>query len=178
MQRQIALLIFLLSCIQIGSGYILKSDVLSGGGTGMFSSSYIAKGSLSQMTTSSPWLTSSGYKAIVGFWHPYPFGPGVEEKFSGQGQIPFRYFLYPNTPNPVRDFLTIKYSIAKRNKVILDIYNPLGQKVATLIDEVQNPGDYKVTWHLPKNCLPAGVYFYRLKAGDYESIKKMVLLQK
>lgn len=159
------------------NAYILKSDVLSSGGTEMVSSSYILKGTLSQMTASSPWLTSSGYRAIIGFWHPYPLTK-IREKFMEKVKFPLCFYLYPCSPNPATEFVTIRYSIARRSNVLLELYNPLGQKVATLINEMQEPGNYKVTWKIQKGEIPAGVYFYRFKAGDYEKIRKMVILKK
>lgn len=177
MRSFIALLIMLGIAVQLGSGYILKSDVLSSGGIGMNSSSYIAKGTLSQMTASNPWLTTPGYRAIIGFWHPYPPGPGIEEKFGNQDQIQLRYFLYPNTPNPVMNSTTIRYSIAKKSKVVLEVFNTLGQKVTTLIDREQPAGSYNVTWDIQTCQIPAGVYFFRLRAGDYEKIRKMIILK-
>ncbi|MGB9721073.1 MAG: T9SS type A sorting domain-containing protein [bacterium] len=112
----------------------------------------------------------------MGFWHPYPPGPGVEEKYNTSGIIPFKNNLYQNTPNPASNHTIIKYSIAKKGNVLLEVYNTAGQRVATLVNEEQMPGIYKVTLQNLKDQIPAGIYFYRLKTGDYERIKKLVII--
>jgi hypothetical protein len=159
-----------------GAAFQLKSDVLSSGGTEMTSAGYIAEGTLSQLTASSPWLTSAGHKAIIGFWHPFSTGPGIEERFENLGPPAYINFLYPNSPNPALGHTTIQYSIAKEGSVILEVYNILGQCVASLVDGKQMPGVYKVTWNFSMNRLPAGVYFCRLKTVDYTKIRKMVIV--
>ena len=174
--KYLTVLIGLCTALHEGFAYLLKSDVLSSGGTKMTCASYIAKGTLSQVTASSPWLTSAGYKAIIGFWHPFPSGPGIYEKFSQPGQTIFRNFLYQNVPNPAFGSTTINYSIAQKGKVLLEVFNTLGQRIMCLVDQKQLPGVYKVTWNFIINHVPAGVYFYRLKAGNYEKIRKMVVL--
>ena len=61
------------------------------------------------------------------------------------------------------------------NDVDLSIYNILGQKVATLVNEKQKAGSYQVEWDA--SGFASGVYYYRLEAGDFVDIKKMILLQ-
>ncbi|CUS89839.1 T9SS type A sorting domain-containing protein, partial [Candidatus Kryptobacter tengchongensis] len=70
---------------------------------------------------------------------------------------------------------TIKYSIPNTERVTLKIYNILGQEVATLVDEEQKPGVYELKFDASN--LASGVYFYRLKAGGFVDIKKMVLVR-
>ncbi|MFQ6002928.1 MAG: FlgD immunoglobulin-like domain containing protein, partial [Candidatus Zixiibacteriota bacterium] len=62
----------------------------------------------------------------------------------------------------------------------LRIYNVLGKLVRTLVDEPKEPGTYKVTWDGKDdqgNDVASGIYFYRIKAGDFSTVKKMVLLK-
>ena len=61
------------------------------------------------------------------------------------------------------------------SKVRLEIYNLIGQKVETLINEEKSAGTYEVTWDAAN--LPSGVYFYQLKDGNYVETKKMILLR-
>jgi hypothetical protein len=154
----------------------LKSDVLSSGGTWAVSTSFIGECTLSQLTASNPWLTSAGYKAIIGFWHPFSTGPGIEERFENLSPPAYINFLYPNSPNPTLGHTTIQYSIAKEGSVILEVYNILGQCVASLVDGKQMPGVYQVIWTLQEDRLPAGVYFYRLKTAEYTKVRKMVVI--
>jgi|GEM_PF-4198020 len=74
-------LISLILAVSITFAYQLKSDVLSNGGTNMVSTNYIANGTFSQFTASSAWLTSTGYKAVIGFWNP-SYETFIHEKYS------------------------------------------------------------------------------------------------
>jgi hypothetical protein len=93
--------------------------------------------------------------------------------------IPHNYYLYQNFPNPFNPISKIKYQIAKTKskyqKVQLIIYNSLGQKIKTLVNEEQEPGTYEVTFD--GSNLASGVYFYRIQAGDYSNVKRMVLIK-
>lgn len=90
-------------------------------------------------------------------------------------EIPLTYALYQNYPNPFNPTTTIKYSIPRTERVTLKIYNILGQEVATLVDEEQKPGVYELKFDASN--LASGVYFYRLKAGGFVDVKKMVLMK-
>jgi hypothetical protein len=94
--------------------------------------------------------------------------------------VPHRYALNGNYPNPFNPRTTIRYSLASRSAVRLDIFNILGQSVKTLVDEVQSAGEHSVVWegnHESGAAAAAGVYFYRLQAGDYRTTRKMILLK-
>ncbi|NOZ45770.1 MAG: T9SS type A sorting domain-containing protein [Chlorobi bacterium] len=93
-------------------------------------------------------------------------------------QIEFN--LEQNYPNPFNPVTTIKYSIPFIKKglklfVQLSIYNVLGQKVATLVNRNNNPGNYQVNFSADN--LPSGVYIYRLAAGNFVQSRKMILLK-
>lgn len=107
---------------------------------------------------------------------------GVEGKDSG---IPREYRLYQNYPNPFNPATTIKYSIPySMNRkesskdlvnVTLGIYDLLGRKVVTILNTEQSPGNYSVEFKA--NNLSSGIYLYKLKAGDFNSTKKMILMK-
>jgi hypothetical protein len=84
-------------------------------------------------------------------------------------------------PNPFNPTTTIEYSLKKRSHVSLNIYNVAGQLVRTMVDEIQGPGDdYRVVWDGRNNAgeaVTSGVYFYRLKAGDFLETRKTILLK-
>ena len=61
------------------------------------------------------------------------------------------------------------------SEVELSVYNLLGQKVATLVDKKQPVGSYQVKW--AASGFASGIYYYHLKAGDFEQVKKMVLVK-
>ena len=88
---------------------------------------------------------------------------------------PLQFLLSQNFPNPFNPITTIKYSITEMSKVSLTIYNLLGEKVATLVNEEKVAGNYSVEFNAAS--LPSGVYFYRLQAGDFISTKKMILMK-
>jgi len=90
-------------------------------------------------------------------------------------QIPLQFALEQNYPNPFNPSTTIRYSIAKSEHVRLIVYDVLGRKIASLIDEVQNPGIYSINFNASN--LSSGVYFYRIEAGMYSDTKRMILLK-
>jgi len=98
--------------------------------------------------------------------------------------LPTKYALRQNYPNPFNPTTTISYSIpspvnnGRTQSVVnvtLTIYNSLGQKVATLVNKAQAPGNYSVRFNASN--LPSGVYFYKLQAGSFTSTKKMILMK-
>ena len=91
------------------------------------------------------------------------------------GTVPRSYALKQNFPNPFNPTTVIKFDITKSSKVNLVVFNELGQEISKLVNENLPPGDYSVTFDGTQ--LPSGVYFYRLNAGDFTSIKKMVLIK-
>jgi hypothetical protein len=91
------------------------------------------------------------------------------------GETPFAFALEQNYPNPFNPSTTIDFSIPKSSNVSLTIYNILGQRVGTLVNGQLDAGAHTVRFDA-KN-IATGVYFYRLEAGSYVSIKKMMLLK-
>jgi hypothetical protein len=91
-----------------------------------------------------------------------------------EGQ-PLTFALAQNYPNPFNPTTRIEFSIPAQSRVELKVYNILGQVVATLVDEVRPAGAYRVTFNASN--VASGVYFYKLIAGDFVSVKKMALLK-
>ncbi len=89
--------------------------------------------------------------------------------------IPTEYSLSQNYPNPFNPTTTIRYAIPEQSLVRLEIYNLLGQRVATLVDENQNTAFYQTQWNAIG--VPSGMYFYRLQAGPFVEAKKLLLLK-
>jgi len=90
-------------------------------------------------------------------------------------QIPLYFSLEQNYPNPFNPATTISFNISTASHVKLAVYNVLGQTVATLVDARMNAGQQSVVFDASK--LASGVYFYRLNAGDFTSVKKLMLLK-
>ncbi|HLX13018.1 MAG TPA: T9SS type A sorting domain-containing protein [Bacteroidota bacterium] len=90
-------------------------------------------------------------------------------------KVPAAFRLMQNYPNPFNPSATIEYSLAARGPVTLKIFNVLGENVRTLVNEVQGAGNKTVKFDGAN--LSSGVYFYRLQAGSFVSMKKMVLMK-
>lgn len=104
---------------------------------------------------------------------------GIPEQ-SGQPVIPETYSLFQNYPNPFNPTTEIKYALPKDCRVKLTIYNILGQRVITLVNERQTVGYKIVHWDSRSqsgNEVTSGIYFYRLQAGDFVETRKMILLK-
>jgi hypothetical protein len=83
--------------------------------------------------------------------------------------------LLQNYPNPFNPVTTINYTIAKENRVILKIFNSIGEEVAELVNEYKAAGEHKVNFD--SGNLSSGTYFYQIKAGSYYEVKKMTLVK-
>jgi len=88
---------------------------------------------------------------------------------------PSKFVLYQNYPNPFNPLTTIRYAIPQTSFVSLKMYDILGRQVATLVDEEKPAGTYEVNFDA-KN-LSSGVYFYRIKAGEFVQTKKLIVLK-
>jgi len=93
----------------------------------------------------------------------------------GDVLLPTEFTLSQNHPNPFNPITQIKYTLPRDCLVTLEIYNILGQKVATLIDGSQKAGYKTAKWDA--GSLSSGIYFYRLQAGDFVQTRKMVLIR-
>ena len=87
----------------------------------------------------------------------------------------FIFWLNQNYPNPFNPSTEIKYSIPLKSFVNIKIFNILGKEVKTLVNEIKDAGEYSINFNA--GSLTSGIYFYRISAGEYTSIKKMILLK-
>jgi len=95
-------------------------------------------------------------------------------------QRPKEFELGQNYPNPFNPSTTIKFSLPEASYVKLEVFNILGQKVKSLLDEKKNVGIHTVVWNGENQNgekVSSGIYFYRLETESYRSVKKMVLLR-
>ncbi|MCD4731567.1 MAG: T9SS type A sorting domain-containing protein [Bacteroidales bacterium] len=122
--------------------------------------------------------TSSNLTAVLdSTFNWFAVSVGIDD---GNPTVPDVYALEQNHPNPFNPVTTINFSIAKSAKVELVVYNTLGQKVITLLNEDRTSGLYSVVWNgLNKagHKVASGIYYYELKSGDFCSIKKMLLVK-
>ncbi len=90
-------------------------------------------------------------------------------------EIPKAFSVHQNYPNPFNPSTKIVYRVKSRESISLRVFDVLGREVATLVDEVKEPGEYPVT--LDASHLSSGVYFYRLQIGQFMETRKLVLLR-
>jgi len=99
--------------------------------------------------------------------------PSATEK--DETTIPTSFALKQNYPNPFNPSTIINYELPIANDVDISIYNLLGQKVVTLVSEKQNAGYHQVEWNASNYT--SGIYYYMIKAGDFQDVRKMILLR-
>ncbi len=99
---------------------------------------------------------------------------GVDEN---ENTVPEKYFISQNYPNPFNPSTVIQYGIPEESKVSIMVYNTIGQRVATLVDEFKTAGVYNITWNAGN--LANGIYFYRITTSvqGFVETKKLLLLK-
>jgi hypothetical protein len=100
---------------------------------------------------------------------------GSFNQIDNSASLPSEFGLFGNYPNPFNAATTINYELPTVSHVKVEVYNILGEKVATLIDQEQQAGHRSVTWDASK--LSSGLYFYKLSAGDYTDTMRMMLVK-
>lgn len=91
------------------------------------------------------------------------------------GANPFKFDLGQNYPNPFNPSTNINYQLPANGFVTLKVYDIIGNEVAVLVNEEKPAGNYNVIFNAVS--LPSGIYFYKLQSGNYNQIKKMILLK-
>jgi hypothetical protein len=124
------------------------------------------------------------------FWHVSAFNNGVWGPWSqtrqftvvrtssvepAENSMPAQFGLGQNYPNPFNPTTAVSFQLSAISAVTLKVFDVLGREVSTLVDEVGQPGVYKVQWD--GSGMPSGIYFYRLQAGEFVETKKMILLK-
>ena len=107
---------------------------------------------------------------IIDFDGTFSYSNIVEADF----QVPTTFSLQQNYPNPFNPSTTIKYSVPSTERVVIKVYGILGNEISVLVNEYKAAGNYEVNFNAQD--LVSGVYFYRIKSGDFVQTKKMVLL--
>jgi hypothetical protein len=121
------------------------------------------------------------------FWHVRAFDSAFYSPWSNTWQFTLsiptgihniesptnEYHLFDNYPNPFNPSTIIRYSISQQNFVSLKIYDILGRKITTLVNEEKPVGTYAIDFNA--SHFSSGVYFYRIQAGDFTGTKKLIL---
>lgn len=117
---------------------------------------------------------TTGDTGILKAWSICTYGHLVQV-FSNTTELPDRYRLQQNFPNPFNPVTKIKFAIFREGYGSLKVYDILGREVKTLFEDFINPGEF--TAEFDGSGLPSGTYFYRLQVNDFVEIRKMVLLK-
>ncbi len=120
--------------------------------------------------------TSFTYDGPAGWWYSYGYPlPKIAEGENLDGILPSLFTLNQNYPNPFNPVTVISYSLPTASDVRLDVFNILGQRVATLVNQKQEVGEHTITWDASR--FSSGVYFYRIQTAEAVETKKMLLLK-
>ncbi|MFA6473017.1 MAG: ice-binding family protein [Candidatus Latescibacterota bacterium] len=149
----------------------------------LFSGNVLAEASITMNAGStmsgSAWARTGAvtFNGSVGF--SQAFLASVITSITKNELTPNEFSLSQNYPNPFNPSTTIQYSLVKSGRVTLKIYNVVGQEVATLVNGHQEAGRYTLTLNanVGITSLSSGVYFYRLEAGSFVSMKRLVFMK-
>jgi polyhydroxybutyrate depolymerase len=115
--------------------------------------------------------TNRDINATVEIWNFFKDYEIVTSIESIASNTPREYNLFQNYPNPFNPSTKIRYSVPQSSKVVIKIFDVLGNELETLVGEEKITGTYEVNWYAEH--LPSGVYFYQLKAGSLVESKKI-----
>jgi len=157
------------------SSYRLKASVVGAAGATAAAGNRMINGTLGQASPPG-YSAAAGSELYSGFWK------SVLRSIITDSELPdaARNELFQNFPNPFNPATTVRYSTAREGRVSLTVYNVNGQRVRTLVDAVQPAGTYAAVWDGKNDggrTVATGVYFYRLTAGSFTEVRKMVLLR-
>ncbi|MFN3872516.1 MAG: T9SS type A sorting domain-containing protein [Ignavibacterium sp.] len=155
----------------ISAQHQMPYGVTSGGGGKVSSTNNIISFTLGESTVGK--CSNASGIGMMGFWSVYQ--QDVLTSVDDEGQIPVEYKLEQNYPNPFNPTTTIKFAVAEKSRVIIKIYNITGEEITTLVNEEKDRGWYEIKFN--SNGLSSGIYLCRMQAGNYVSIKKMMLLK-
>ena len=105
---------------------------------------------------------------------------GVQLNINDNDLIPDEFTLYANYPNPFNPTTTISYDLPEQAQVTLGIYDLLGKKIKTLVNQSQDAGNKIAMWDGTDDLgrqVSAGVYLYQIQAGEFTQTRKMLLLK-
>lgn len=174
----IFLIPFLAVCFEVNAQLSINKSVLGNGGETMSNGNYTLIGTLGQTITGNQ--NNISVRAKLGFWYQantlVTAFDDISVNFTQQSTI------LQNYPNPFYKITKISYMISPSelnyseddSKVELKVYDSLGKEVAMLVNKVQSAGLYEIEWNA--DYLPGGIYYCRLRNGNFIQTKKMILI--
>jgi len=129
-------------------------------------------------TTNNLWLAvypnNNGIGGVVEF-NKNGINNGLTDVKNNTAQTPKSFSLAQNYPNPFNPSTIIKYQVSKESFVTIKVYDVLGRELNQLVNEQKPVGSYEISFNA--SSLTSGIYFYRITAGNFSSVKKMILLK-
>ena len=154
------------------SSYTYSATVIGCAGSPGTSTQYSTNGTMGQPTPIGAG-TAAGTTLLAGYWGHSRVTSGIEE-------TPAAFRLFQNHPNPFNPVTTITFSLANECRIDLTIFDVGGRRIRRLVRETRAAGLHRARWDGTNDrgaAVATGLYFYRLEAGPYVSVKKMVLLK-
>jgi hypothetical protein len=172
----LAAALYLGSSVAMAQGsYHVRTSVFGSAGSPGSGGGIRSNGTLGQPTAIGI-ATGDDNTLYAGFWKS-----GWLAIVTGDDNTPTaRNELFQNYPNPFNPATTISFSIDRAELVRLTVYDVTGRRIRTLVDGNRNPGRYSETWDGRNDQgrqVATGIYFYRLRAGSFSDVKKMVLIR-
>jgi len=139
------------------------------------------EGGVPEMTWTWDVWAWDGFEATSSSSGPRDIHVDISDMLGIDGEnLPTEFALHNNYPNPFNPVTNILYDIPEVSDVTLEIYNVMGQRVRTLVQGSHEPGRYQIVWNATNDFgkgLSSGMYIYRIQAGDFVSVKKLVLMK-
>lgn len=149
----------------------IKQSVFSNGVTEVSNGKHQLAGTVGQAVAGKS--KNSTFSSFAGFW--YQNIDLFTEVKETEAVIPKEFQLYQNFPNPFNPTTTIQFSLPKKAKVLMTLYDILGREVTTLVNEEREAGIHQVVFDATE--LSSGIYFYRIQADQFHQIKKLMLVK-
>jgi len=160
---------------------LMKTDI---NGDTLWTRRYATKSNGSEIGRSIRQTADGGF-VIGGYYNDYPGYKLYIIKTDSEGLVTgikysdkmlVRNFkLYQNYPNPFNPSTNIKFTIPKAENVTIDIYNTLGQRIKTVLNQKMQTGQHEIEFNAQN--LASGIYYYRLEAGAFHDVKKMIFMK-
>ena len=151
------------------------NPVLSPSGTGWDGNSVEVGTVLWRGDTLDMWYDGSANPTSTNLWRIGLARAEITAISERMGGLPHEYSLAQNYPNPFNPSTTIKYKMPQVSQVNLTVFDILGREVSVLVNEREDAGVHEVSFD--GSGLASGVYFYRLKAGEFMQTKRFLLLK-
>ena len=149
----------------------MRQSVLGSGGATVSDASHQIVGTLGQPAIGV--MGNTSFVSRAGFW--YQVGDLIVTVQQHPNVLPVEFRLDQNFPNPFNPTTTIVFAIPEPSRVTLKLFDTLGREVAILVDEDKRAGEYRVV--LDAAGLASGMYFYRIQAGAFGKLRKLMLLK-